>query len=82
MTRPRPDWPADTERPETVDDLVRDALVTGTRSLLDECTPPQQKFFTRLYPGNLMDLPEEKLRHAYELCRRTVIKNRNGRSAP
>ena len=71
----------DRERPKTVDDLVRDALVAGTRGLLDECASPQQKFFALLYPGKLVDLPKEKLRHAYELCRRTVIKNRNGRSA-
>ena len=66
------------------DELVRKALMDGTRDLLEECTSEQVEFFHKIQsraPWKGFDnCPSGPLSTAYELARRTVIKNRAGRA--
>ena len=66
------------------DELVRKALMDGTRDLLEECTSDQVEFFHKIQNSaswkGLDNCPPNQLRGAYELARRTVIKNRAGRA--
>ncbi len=43
--------------------------------LLLQCTPEQQLFFLRLYPGGIMKMPREKIKRAVEQCEATIRKN-------
>lgn len=61
---------------ESAEDLVLQTLRRETNQLLAECTEKQQAFFARIFPNGLDKVGEQKLRSAYELCRRTVEKNR------
>ncbi len=63
----------------TPDELVMDVLRRESAALLTECTDKQKALFVRIVGNSLDKLGEEKLRSAYELLRRTVWKNRNGR---
>lgn len=42
-------------------------------SILRQCTEKQQAFFNRVFPDGV---PNNKLSGAYDLCKRTVDKNR------
>lgn len=48
------------------------------RDLLEQCTEKQQAFFKRLYPMGIEELPEDKMKRAYEQCEDTLIKNHKG----
>lgn len=61
------------------DELVLDTLRRESESLLTECTDKQKALFVRIVGNSLDKLSEEELRSAYDLLRRTVWKNRNGR---
>lgn len=50
-------------------ELIRDILV--------QCTEKQQEFFNRMY-GSIETIPEDKMRHAYSQCERTLLKNLDG----
>lgn len=65
----------------TSDELVVDVLRRESEALLTECTDGQKALFVRIVGSTLDNLGEEKLRSAYDLLRRTVWKNRNGRVA-
>lgn len=43
--------------------------------LLSQCTPKQQAFFGKLYPGGVNSLSGDKLLNAYDQCARTVRRN-------
>ena len=45
------------------------------RELLEQCTEPQQKFFERCFPGGINGLKGDKIKHAYDLCQRTLKAN-------
>ena len=47
------------------------------RDLLVQCTDEQQKFFNRMY-GSIETISEDKMRHAYSQCERTLLKNIDG----
>lgn len=70
--------------PLPVDELIHKTLVDETQSLLARCTSEQRTFFFKIWP----EWPERDPRRgagndyqgAYELIRRTIIKNERGRS--
>lgn len=60
----------------SADELIEATLRRETTALLAECTGPQHDFFRRIFPNGVAELADDKLKSAYELCRRTVEKNR------
>ena len=42
------------------------------RELLKQCTEPEQKFFERVFPGGVDGLKGDKVKTAYDLCKRTL----------
>lgn len=48
------------------------------RKALSGCTEKQTDLFNRMY-GSIGAIKEEKMRHAYNQCRRTQEKNKNER---
>lgn len=60
--------------------LINDTLRRETQGLLlERCTQSQREFFARVCPGHTLYTDRDKLISAYELVRRTVIKNEAGR---
>ena len=45
------------------------------REVLLKCTPEQQELFNRMYKG-IDEIPEEKMRWAYNQCKATIEKNK------
>ncbi len=45
--------------------------------ILVQCTEEQKKFFNRMY-GSIETIPEDKMKHAYSQCERTLLKNLDG----
>lgn len=60
-------------------EYVHAALKIGIAALLDQCTPKEVAFFNRIWPKGIDALDYDQLVSSYELCRRTVVKNRNKR---
>lgn len=56
--------------------LLAETLVSATVALLGECTPEQLALFDRVQPNYPCTTSVVKLTSAYELARRTVLKNR------
>lgn len=71
--------------PPSAKEVVRDALIAETKKLLGECTKPQVEFFHRIQDNapwkGFDNCKGDDLTNAYELARRTVIKNCAGRVA-
>ena len=53
---------------------VRDFKRELVADLLKRCTEKQREFFNKMY-GSIETIKENKMRHAYYQCRRTVEKN-------
>jgi hypothetical protein len=69
--------------PLSASEVVRSALIAATNEMLGECTVPQVEFFHRIQDHapwkGFANCKGDDLTNAYELARRTVIKNRAGR---
>lgn len=57
---------------DEIEQYRRDVL----QRLLDQCTPEQQAFFLRMYPGGVEKIPQDKLDWATVQCENTIKKNR------
>ncbi len=65
-----------TDHRHDFDVMVENVGRKAVRELLEQCTEAQQAFFKRLHSGKSIDeIPESKLRNAYDLCKRTLEKN-------
>ena len=51
------------------------------RELLKKCDEPQRKFFERVFPGGVDELKGDKIKTAYDLCKRTLKNNAEKTSA-
>jgi hypothetical protein len=63
----------------TLDKLAEEFKRQKLAEILAQCTPEQQKLFhERLFPANLFPngVPADRLDGAYDLCERTLKKNR------
>jgi hypothetical protein len=59
----------------TTDQVIRDAVRTELRNLLELCTAKQRKTFQVIFPGTIASLSDETLRTAIALCQRTIRSN-------
>lgn len=70
---------------KSTDQLIRAKLIEETNLLLSECTEKQVAFFHRVQNGapwrGFENCPTDQMKSAYELVRRTVIKNREAADA-
>ena len=68
---------------QTAEEIVRDALVRATNDLLEVCSDDQVALFHRIQNSapwkGFENCKGSDLINAYELVRRTVLKNRSGR---
>ena len=63
-----------TEATNEFDEKVKEFKRDLVRGLLNQCTEKQKAFFNRMYKS-IENIPEEKMRNAYDQCRRTLINN-------
>lgn len=70
-----------TKELKSVDQIISDALRDELIDCLEECTPDQREFFSRIYPGGVETMAEQQLRSAVNLTHRTIRKNRASRVA-
>ncbi len=63
-----------TDKPSSV---VMGTLRDMCAKLLSECTPEQQAFFGRIYPGGIESLDQRRLENAIDQCQRTIKKNQS-----
>ena len=59
----------------TIDDEVNNFLRNQLREALAQCWASQQELFARIFGGDADSVPDNKLKTALDLCRRTLKKN-------